>query len=135
MHEINIADRVLREARGAGAKHFFRVEVGELCEITSEELEEGLKRLTEMTLSDDFNSFGNVVLQTAGNIEDLGEEKIEFKVDFKQSRVRCKCGFVGRANIVDRGHGYCVWNCPSCGLSGKNVEVLEGGEIKIVEVE
>jgi len=133
MHEINIADKVLREARNAGAKSFFRVEIGALCEITADELEEGLKMLTEVSVVGNYNVFGNVILQKSGG--DLRDSEINFKVDFKQSRIKCKCGYSGRANIVDRGHGYCVWNCPRCGLSGKNVAVLDGGEIKIIEVE
>ena len=132
MHEINIADKVLREARSAGASHFFRVEVGELCEITAEELEDGLKRVTEIAVLDNFNSFGNVVLQKSGE-PDFGEMK--FEVDFVESKIKCSCGFLGRARVIDRGHGYCVWDCPSCGASGSRVEVVGGGEIKIIEVE
>ncbi len=132
MHEINIADRVLREARDAGASHFFRVEVGELCEITAEELEEGLKRLTEVAVLDNFNSFGNVVLQKSGE-PDFSEMK--FEVGFVESKIKCSCGFLGRARVADRGHGYCVWDCPLCGASGSRVEVVWGGEIKIIEVE
>lgn len=134
MHEIHFAERVLREAKNAGAKTFLRVEVGELCEITANELESALKSLTEITVLDKFNVFGNTVLQGAGNLEPLSEVKLNFAVDFKQSRIKCGCGYFGRANVLDRGHGYCVWNCPSCGLSGKNVDVLDGGEVKVTEV-
>lgn len=140
MHEINIAERVLREARNAGAEKFFRVEIGELCEITKEELENGLKMVTEVAVVENFNSLGSVVLQKSGDFRDkvdlrFGNEEIKFKVDLIESKIKCKCGFIGRAEILDRGHGFCVWSCPSCGLSGRNVEVLGGGEIKVVEVE
>jgi Zn finger protein HypA/HybF involved in hydrogenase expression len=138
MHEIHFADRVLREARNNGARSFFRVEVGELCEITKEELEQGLKILTKNNITKDYNTFGNVVSQKPGDFEDMGSigsKKMNFKVDLRKSKIKCKCGYIGRAKILDRGHGYCVWNCPKCGLSGKNVRVLDGGEIKVTEIE
>jgi len=37
-----------------------------------------------------------------------------------------------KARILDKGHGYCLFNCPKC--EGKP-EILQGGEIKIVGVE
>lgn len=132
MHEIQIADRVLREARGAGARKFFRVEVGELCEISKEELEQGLNTLIFPTVVDSLQDFGGTVLQNSGEVD---FEEMKFGVDFIQSLIKCKCNYVGKANISERGHGYCIWECPECGLSGKNVEVIKGGEIKVVEVE
>ncbi|MFH1290468.1 MAG: hypothetical protein ABIH92_03605 [Nanoarchaeota archaeon] len=134
MHEVMFADRVLREARKAGATKFLRVEVGELCEMTREEMEEGLEKLTKTRVVSDIKEAGSVLLQSSGG-KGVEEGNLDFKVDFKESKIECSCGFVGRARIVDRGHGYCIFNCPSCGKSGKNVEVLEGGEIKVVEVE
>lgn len=107
MHEIAFADKVLREAEKAGATRYLSVEVGELCEIEADELEEAFENLVDWKLN----------------------------ITERKSKISCQCGYVGEARIVDRGHGYCVWNCPSCGLSGKNINVLEGGEIKIVEVE
>jgi Zn finger protein HypA/HybF involved in hydrogenase expression len=133
MHEIHFADKVLREARKAGARNFFRVEVGELCEITVQELEEGLKKLTSPFFAADMSDGGSVLMQVSGN--GTLDSGMDFVVDFKESKIKCLCGFLGRAEIADRGHGYCIWSCPSCGLSGKNVEVLEGGEIKITEFE
>ncbi|MBU0977146.1 MAG: hydrogenase maturation nickel metallochaperone HypA [Nanoarchaeota archaeon] len=136
MHEINIADRVLREARKAGATHFLRVEIGELCEVTKEELEEGLHKVMAPVVVESLRDFGGTVLQSSAFVEELEDQKWECAVDFVESRVRCeKCGFEGRAKISDRGHGYCLWECLRCGKSGKDVEVLAGGEIRVVEVE
>jgi Zn finger protein HypA/HybF involved in hydrogenase expression len=104
MHEIAIAQRVVEEAKKQGAKSKFIVEVGELNEITKNELDGALKQATDM----------------------------DFEIKEKESNVKCDCGNEGRAKIVDRGHGYCVYNCAKC--EGK-VEVLEGKDLKILGVE
>jgi len=133
MHEISFADRILREAKKIGAENYIRVEVGELCEITAEELERGLKMLTRSVVPEGDLKVGNMV-RDFGKVGEGGVKKISdwgFDVVEKKSRIECDCGYVGRAAIVDRGHGYCLFNCPNC--SGK-AKVLEGGEIKILEV-
>lgn len=134
MHEINIADRVFREAKKAGASKFLKVEVGELCEITKEELENGLKSVTGPAVVESLQDFGGTVLQKSGEVFELDSEW-KFEVDFVESEILCVCGYAGRAEIMDRGHGYCLYGCPQCGETGGNVEVLKGGEIKVVEVE
>ena len=135
MHEINIADRVFREARNAGATHFLKVEIGELCEITKDELEDGLKKVTSPGVVGSLQDFGGSVLQKSGGVGDLDFGKWKFEVVGVESKIKCSCGFEGRAQITDRGHGYCLWACGKCGKSGKDVEVLEGGEIKVTGVE
>jgi len=135
MHEMMFASRVLREARGSGANRFLRVEVGELCEITAEEMGDGLKRLTSGVLSEESFKASGGMLAPAPEVGDLEFGGMKFKVDFKESKVKCSCGYDGRAKISDRGHGYCLFCCPKCEKSGKDLKVLEGGEIRIVEVE
>ncbi|MBS3126302.1 hydrogenase maturation nickel metallochaperone HypA [Candidatus Woesearchaeota archaeon] len=103
MHETLIAKRILEEAKKAGAKKALEVEVGELGEVTPEEVEETLRNMTRWRV----------------------------KVSFKRSRVSCKCGYQGPAHIVEKGHGYCVFDCPRC---GKKPDVLEGGEIKVIGI-
>ncbi|MBU0466406.1 MAG: hydrogenase maturation nickel metallochaperone HypA [Nanoarchaeota archaeon] len=105
MHEIHFAERVREEAEKMGASKGVKVEVGELAEISAGELEEALKGMVDWDVD----------------------------VRFVESKIKCDCGFNGRARILDRGHGYCVWNCPVC--SRKPLEVLQGGEIKVVGVE
>jgi Zn finger protein HypA/HybF involved in hydrogenase expression len=135
MHEINIADKVFREACKAGARTFFKVEIGELCEISKEELEEGMRKVTAALVEEsELGGLGNILIKPRWE-ETADFTDWKFEVVFKESKIECGCGFVGRAKILDRGHGYCVWNCPSCSLSGKNIKVLEGGEIKVVEIE
>ena len=134
MHEINIADRIFRDARGAGATHFLRVEIGELCEITKEELEEGLGKVTNVNVVGSLQDFGGTILQSSNSEKDFELGEWKFKVDFVESKIKCSCGFEGRAKILDRGHGYCLYGCPSCGSTGEKVSVIKGGEIKIVGV-
>jgi Zn finger protein HypA/HybF involved in hydrogenase expression len=50
----------------------------------------------------------------------------------KRSKVECSCGFVGEPKILERGHDVCVFECPEC---GKIPKILEGDEIKLLEVE
>lgn len=103
MHEIVFAKKVLKEAKEQGATHEIEVEVGELCEIEAHELKDALTDLTGWNI--------------------IANEK--------ESKIKCKCGYIGRARIVDKGHGYCYFNCPRC---SSHPQVLEGGEIKIVGV-
>lgn len=136
MHEIMFAEKVIREAKKAGATKFFGVEVGELVEITKDELKEGLKRISggNLDLNEEEENHGHRHDITKSDLERAHKKSngLQFKLTLKQSKVRCSCGYEGRAAIIDRGHGYCLFNCPECGEKPK---VLEGGEIKIVEVE
>ncbi len=101
MHETVIANKIIEEANRRKAK-LIHVEVGELSELTKEELANALE------------VFGGKI-----------------KITLRNSKVRCQCGYEGRANIIERGHGFCLYNCPNC---GKKPDVLEGGEIKIIGI-
>jgi Zn finger protein HypA/HybF involved in hydrogenase expression len=129
MHEMMFAQKVMEQAEAAGAKEKAKVEIGELCEITADELREGLQRLSSGVLNPgEVPGFGVSSLSGVGN-------GVSYEVDEVESKIRCVCGFLGRAEIFDRGHGYCLFRCPECQKSGGNVEVLAGGEIKVVGVE
>ncbi len=105
MHEIAIAEKIIREAKKQKQNiKAIEIEVGELEEIEAHEVEEVLQSLT----------------------------KWKIKVNEKKSKIKCECGYEGRANILDKGHGYCVYNCPQC---EKKPEVLEGGDIKIIKLD
>lgn len=104
MHEVEIVGKIVKEAKKAGASKSIVVNVGELCEITAKEVEDTLRKLVDWNI----------------------------KINNVKSKVKCSCGYVGSAKIVDRGHGYCYFRCPEC---NKNPIVLEGGEIKIAGVE
>ena len=103
MHETLIVDKIIKEAKKQGNISSIMIELGELCDIYPEELENHLK------------------------------EQVNWKVDiiYKKGIIKCSCKYRGPAEILDKGHGYCVFRCPNC----KNKpEVIEGGEIKIIGV-
>lgn len=104
MHEIAIAQAIVDEAKKQGAEKGIQVEIGELAELTPEELEQALKGVTKMFV----------------------------QVDYKESLVKCACGYEGKANILDKGHGYCYFNCPNC---GSKPQVIDGGGIKLIGIE
>lgn len=103
MHEITIANKIIQEIKKQGARKSIKLEVGELSNIGKDELEETLNKLT----------------------------KLEIKVINKKSKIKCNCGYIGKARIIEKEHDYCIFNCPKC---GNKPEVLEGGEIKIIGV-
>lgn len=104
MHETIIANRIIEEAKKSGASKSFTLEVGELAELTAEEIKDALTNITNLSI-----------------------DIIKIK-----SLVECECGYTGKANILERGHGYCYYNCPKC---SKNPKIIMGGEIKITKIE
>ena len=104
MHEHKIVNKIIEEAKKIGVERFIELEVGELAEFCCDELKEELQNHVDW----------------------------EIKFNERESKVKCECGYLGRANILDKGHGYCIFNCPIC---LNKPEVLEGGEIKIIGAE
>lgn len=107
MHETVICKKIIEQAKQAQPDQAIKaieIEVGELADLTASEVEETMKQLTDW----------------------------EIKVNFVKNKIKCNCGYSGGANIVEKGHGFCVFNCPEC--KGKP-EVLEGGHIKIIGIE
>jgi len=49
----------------------------------------------------------------------------------KDSKVKCECGFEGRARVVERLHDIVIFECAQCGWVP---EVLEGKDIKILKI-
>ncbi|HLC98977.1 MAG TPA: hydrogenase/urease maturation nickel metallochaperone HypA [Candidatus Nanoarchaeia archaeon] len=107
MHETIIASKVLEDLRkGVKGRKIksARFEVGELAHITADELEETLKEMADF----------------------------EFTVEEKKAKVKCRCGYIGVPEILDRDHDSIIFTCSKC---GEIPEIVEGGDIKIVEVE
>ena len=136
MHEIAIANSVLENAIKAGATKYIKALVGELSEITPSELQEALEKLTLTTLEKtDFIKIKPLSPKQEINQNELGnltQKSWKIIIEFEQSKIQCNCGYKGKANIIDKGHGYCIYDCPNC---HKNPKVLEGGSIKIIEIE
>ncbi|MEK6971040.1 MAG: hypothetical protein AABW68_05145 [archaeon] len=104
MHEQRVIDKVIALGRLAGATSKIRVEVGELCDISPEHLKEHL----------------------------AGQINWEVETVYCPAKVKCACGYEGKPRILERGHDFVLFDCPSC---GKKPAVTRGGEIKILGVE
>ena len=105
MHNHKIIQKIIEEAKRQGAEGKIVLEVGEISEFE-----------------------GGEIAEEAGEHTGWDVEIIS-----KESKIECSCGYSGRARILDRGHGYCIFDCPVCG--NKKVKILEGAEIKLMGVE
>lgn len=104
MHDTIIAEMVLKDLKKYRGIKSASIEVGELAELTAAELEEALGKMVKFRL-------------------DISEKK---------AKARCRCGYEGRPEILERGHHFSVFVCKKC---GEVPEVIEGNEIRIKEVE
>lgn len=103
MHEYEFASRIVKEAMSHGNVNGITIEIGELAPIPAEELIETLKTLVDWRIN----------------------------LKKKRSRVECRCGYRGRARIVEREHSFVIFVCPGC---GSVPEVTSGNEIILKEV-
>ncbi|MEW6295366.1 MAG: hydrogenase/urease maturation nickel metallochaperone HypA [Candidatus Diapherotrites archaeon] len=108
MHEHAIVEEIVMQARkklnGKEPKRIV-LELGEIAELTEEELRQALKR----------------------------EVRWEIEIDKKNSSVECPCGYKGRAMVAERGHGFILINCSKCGKF--NPKILEGKDLLLKKVE
>ena len=105
MHNHKIIQKIIEEAKRQGAEGKIVLEVGEISEFEGGEI--------------------------AQEVEEHSGWDVE--IISKESKIECSCGYSGRARILDRGHGYCIFDCPVC--ENKKVKILEGAEIKLMGVE
>ena len=103
MHELSIINKIIKEAKKQGQVSSIMLEVGELSNIEPQDLEFHLRELVDWKIT----------------------------VNTKKSLVTCNCGYKGQAQILDKGHGYCIYKCPKC---KEKPRVLDGGEIKIIGI-
>ncbi|MFC1731416.1 hydrogenase/urease maturation nickel metallochaperone HypA [candidate division KSB1 bacterium] len=104
MHDTIIAGMVLKDLKDYKGIKSVKIEVGEIAEIAADELRETMAKL------------------------------VDYKVDISEikAKVKCKCGYEGPPEILERGHHYSVFVCRKC---GEVPEIVEGNEIRIKEVE
>jgi Zn finger protein HypA/HybF involved in hydrogenase expression len=104
MHKTITSHRILEDLR-QGLKgneiKSVRFEVGELADITADELEEFLKDNADF----------------------------DFSIEEKKAKVKCKCGYEGMAEIID-SNGDAVIMCSKCGdipevIDGDQVKIAE----------
>jgi Zn finger protein HypA/HybF involved in hydrogenase expression len=104
MHETIIAKQIIEEAEKHGKPKSITVEVGDLGHLPLEELKE--------------------VMDTM----------VPYKIHYvrKPAKVRCKCGYIGEPNILEKGHDFNIFVCPKC---DNQPEILDGKDIILKEVE
>jgi len=86
MHEINIVKQIIETANKKGKVKSILVEVGELADVSAEEIESALKKLVDW----------KVIVAT------------------KRAIVKCSCGYKGNPKIVEKRHGLTLFVCPEC---------------------
>jgi Zn finger protein HypA/HybF involved in hydrogenase expression len=86
-HGISIAKNIIDEVKNKDKVEHIEIEVGELAEISAKELKEIIEKLT-------------------------GWKVITKEME---SKVKCACGYVGRAKIKSRQHDIVIYVCPGCG--------------------
>ena len=109
MHDQIYAEEIIKEAETYGRVKTVSIELGDLAPITGEVLEHAIRN-----------------------------QKPGWRVKLypKDSKIKCeKCGFEGKAKVVERLHEAVIYECPICGEDLP--EVLEGKQIilKSVEIE
>ncbi len=103
MHEISFAKYILNQIENKDKVKELEIEVGELAGVSGEDLKETIEKMTGWNI----------------------------KIKEMDSKVKCDCGYLGRAKIKGRGHDIVIYACPKCGL---NPEVLSGSNIKLNKV-
>jgi len=104
MHDTVIAKKIIEDAKRHGEVKSISVDIGEIAHITKEQLEPTLTSL------------------------------VDWKVDLQEvkAQAKCSCGYEGPPKILERGHDFCVYECPECG----NVpEITQGKDIVLKSVE
>jgi len=110
MHEISICNRILEEAKKAGAIKSITIEVGELATLSGKEIIDTCKDL---------------------------DPKIKIYIKEIKNKISCPiCEKENSATILEKGHGYAIYECssPQC-RNKKDLKILQGGSIRIVEIE
>jgi len=103
MHDMILSKQILDEISKYDDVLECSIEVGELFGIEPDHLLEHLKEISD----------------------------VNFKILQKESKIKCKCGYKGRAKIVERMHDLVLYECPKC---HEVPDVIEGDKLKIVDV-
>jgi Zn finger protein HypA/HybF involved in hydrogenase expression len=103
MHETVIAKQIIEEAMKHGKVKEITIEVGDIAHLPANEMKEVMQNMTKWKI---------IVKQ-------------------KKAKVKCDCGYTGEPKIIEKKHGFVLFECPKCGSMPK---VLEGEDIIIKEV-
>ncbi|MFH1210015.1 MAG: hydrogenase/urease maturation nickel metallochaperone HypA [archaeon] len=104
MHEITICKQLLNQLDKYKNIKSITLEVGTLAPLTKQELKETMETL------------------------------VNYKVNVieKEARVKCLCKYKGSPHIIQRGHDFVLFDCPTC---GKNPTIIDGNKIIIKNIE
>jgi Zn finger protein HypA/HybF involved in hydrogenase expression len=94
MHGIHIAGDLIATARQQGKVKKAFIELGEIANITKEDLSNQMKNLA------DFN----------------------FVIEMKEAKVKCDCGYEGKPQVIERQHDIVLFQCPLCKKTPKIIE-------------
>ncbi len=105
MHEQTIAQEIIREALKHQPVKGITVEVGEVAHLPADEMKEVLEKMVP---------------------------EWEIKIEEKEAKISCECGYEGRPEILEKGHDSTIFKCPKCGAMMP--KVLEGDKIILREI-
>jgi len=94
MHGVHIAKDLVENAKKQGEVKKIYVEVGEIANITVEDLSTHLKNIAYFP----------------------------FEITEKKAKVKCVCGYGGSPKIIERQHDIVIFTCPRCGLTPEVIE-------------
>jgi len=94
MHEISFAKNIINQIEKKEKVKKIELEVGELAELTTEEIKTAIKNLKDWDVA----------------------------IQKKDSKVKCSCGYEGPAKIIERQHDIVIFECPNCGNIPKILE-------------
>jgi len=89
MHGIHIAEDIVKKAHAQGKIKKAVIVVGELANITAEDLDKHLKSIADFP----------------------------YELKKQKAIVDCMCGYKGEAQIVERQHDIVIHECPVCGMT------------------
>ncbi len=102
MHEMIIANNIIREVKKHGEVKEVYLEIGELANVPKYELIECLKKI------------------------------VKWKIHSKEraAKAKCECGFIGKPKILERGHDFFFIECPKCRkipqlIEGKDIKIIK----------
>lgn len=104
MHEHHFIEHIIEQVPNKDKVISVEIELGELVGIEAAHLKEHLMEHTGW----------------------------DIKVGVIKSKIKCSCGYIGEARVLQRLHDLVIYECPKCG--NDNMEVLEGKDIRIKKV-
>jgi len=106
MHEITIAEKIIKDAKVQGNVKSITVEVGDLGHLPAKEMKEVLEKITNW----------KIIIQK------------------KSAIILCpSCNFQGEPKIIQHMHDHSIYECPKCHFLMP--KILEGHNILLKEVE